>query len=131
VNGRVLVVEDNPANLELMSYLLRAAGHDVIEASSAAEAEQRARAHRLDLVVVDIELPDMTGYDLLERLRADSSCGRAPAVAVTAHAMGNDERRASAAGFVGYFVKPIDPRTFAASIARLLPAVAASGETEP
>lgn len=130
MSGRILVVEDNPANLELMSYLLRAAGHDVVEASSAAEAEQRARAHRLDLIVVDIELPDMTGYELLGRLRADS-CGIAPAVAVTAHAMANDQRRARGAGFVGYIVKPIDPRTFAAAIGDLLPTAAARSETEP
>jgi two-component system, cell cycle response regulator DivK len=131
VSGRILVVEDNPANLELMSYLLRAAGHEVVEASSATDAEQRARAHHLDLIVVDIELPDMTGYELLGRLRADSSWSPAPAVAVTAHAMANDQGRASAAGFVGYFVKPIDPRTFAAAIADLLPAPAARSETEP
>jgi CheY-like chemotaxis protein len=117
----ILAVEDNPANLELMSYLLRAVGHDVIEARTAAQAKRLAEAHSLDLLVLDIELPDGTGYELLEQLRRNPGSDAVPAVAVTAHASADDQLQAATAGFTAYLVKPIDPRTFAATIASHIP----------
>lgn len=120
--ARILAVEDTPHNLELMTYLLEAHGHTVIPANTGAQALRLARSERPDLIVLDVQLPDSNGFQIVASLRADPKLCGVTAVAVTAYAMLGDRDRALSAGFDGYLTKPIDPRTFALSIDQHLPA---------
>ena len=118
----ILIVEDNPNNLELMRYLLNAAGHDITCAETGAEGIESAVDVRPELVILDIHLPDASGYQVLTTLRKLDGVGSCPIVAVTANAMVGDRDNALAAGFDGYISKPIDPRQFASTIDTMLPA---------
>jgi CheY-like chemotaxis protein len=112
----ILVVEDTPANMALATKLLRAAGHEVLTSETAAGGIAIA-AHRLpDLVLMDLGLPDMDGWQALRELRARDSGARLRVVAFTADAMVGDRERALEAGFDGYMSKPIDFATFAKSV---------------
>lgn len=119
--ARILVIEDNPNNLELMRYLLSAAGHDVSCATTSRAGLSAATAEVPDLVIMDIQLPDASGYDVLTWMRADARLAGQVIVAVTANAMVGDRDNALAAGFDSYISKPIDPREFSATIDALLP----------
>jgi CheY-like chemotaxis protein len=122
----ILIVEDNANNLELMRYLLDAVGHDITCAESGAEGIAAAVRIRPDLVILDIHLPDASGFQVLTSLRRHDA-GACPVVAVTANAMVGDRDSALAAGFDGYLSKPIDPRQFAATIGAMLPPTSRSG----
>lgn len=111
--ARILVIEDNAANLELMSYLLRAGGHDIVTAEDGLAGLARAATPPLaDIIVCDIHLPRLDGYEIARRLKADLHLRRIPLVAVTALAMVGDKEKVLAAGFDGYIPKPINPREF-------------------
>jgi two-component system cell cycle response regulator len=123
MGARVLLVEDNEHNLQLMTYLLTAQGHVVRAASRGDEAIALAKRERPDLVVMDIQLlGPVDGYEALRRLRANPELATVPVVAVTAFAMVGDRDQALAAGFTEHLTKPIDPRSFGASIDEHLPA---------
>ena len=124
--ARILVIEDNPVNLELMTYLLEAWQHQVLVARDGAEGLALARGQRPDLIVCDIQMAGMDGYEVARRLRADPVLGRVPLVAVTAYAMVGDNERALAAGFDMHVPKPIDPAGFMAALQPLLPGSAAA-----
>jgi two-component system, cell cycle response regulator DivK len=117
----ILLVEDTPANLALADKLLRAAHHDVMTAVTAEIALDLARARLPDLVLMDLRLPDMDGWQALAALRANPATADLRIVAFTAHAMVGDEGRAMEAGFDGYLTKPIDFATFSRSVEELLP----------
>jgi CheY-like chemotaxis protein len=119
--ARVLIVEDNRDNLELARYLLQSAGHTVLAAMNGAEGVTVAQRERPDLVVSDLQMPVLDGYEMLRTMRADSRIPRMPMIAVTAFSMPGDSTRALAAGFDGYLSKPIDPETFVQSIEAFLP----------
>jgi two-component system cell cycle response regulator len=121
MGGRILVVEDNAANLELMTYLLRAFGHEPIVARDGAEGLARALAGGVDAVICDIQLPELDGYEVARRIRESAGTGAVPLIAVTAFAMVGDRERVLAAGFDGYVAKPIVPETFVAQIEGFLP----------
>lgn len=110
--ARILVADDNAANLELMLYLLRAFGHDAHGCSDGLTAYERARAEPFDLVLSDILMPGIDGYELARRLTSEPETATIPIVAVTALAMDGDRRTVEAAGFCGYISKPIDPERF-------------------
>ena len=116
----ILLVEDTPANLALASKLLSAARHDVVTAETAAEGIALAAERLPDLVLMDLGLPDMDGWQALEAIRADSRTAGLKVIAFTAHAMLGDRERALAAGFDGYMSKPIDFATFADSVGEYL-----------
>jgi two-component system cell cycle response regulator len=118
---RILVVEDNPDNLELMTYLLKAFGHTPLTAQDGVEALEVARAERPDLVICDIQLPRMNGYQVAQSLKDDPTLAHVPRVAVTALAMVGDREKVMAAGFDGYIPKPIMPEIFVAQIEKFLP----------
>jgi CheY-like chemotaxis protein len=118
--SRILVIEDNAANLELMVYLLSAFGHTVLSAVDGEQGLARALAERPDLVLCDIHMPKMDGYEVARRLKMDPDCRTIPMVAVTASAMVGDRGRVLKAGFDGYLAKPIDPETFVEQIERFL-----------
>jgi two-component system cell cycle response regulator len=109
---RVLVVEDDPDSLELMTYLFRAFGHEPLGAVSGDAALTAAASSTPDLILCDLRLPGMDGFELLTRLKADPTLRSIPVVAVTAYAMPGDRERVLSAGFSGYVSKPIDPESF-------------------
>ncbi len=117
----ILLVEDTPANRALATKLLRAAGHDVMTAETAADGVAQARDLLPDLVLMDLGLPDMGGREAMRKIRADPRTAGMRIVAFTAHAMVGDRERALAEGFDGYLSKPIEYATFAASVGALLP----------
>lgn len=115
----VLLVEDNPLNAELACALLEVEGHSVVHAPGAAEFRVRLReAPPPDIVLMDILLPESDGVALLGELRAESRYARVPAVAVTAQAVAGEIARLLAAGFDAIITKPIDTRTFVATVVR-------------
>lgn len=120
---RVLVIEDNPDNLALAVYLLRAAGHQTIEARDGAQGVRAAREALPDLIVCDLQMPVLNGFEVLQHLRVDPATRSIPVVAVTAFSMTGDRAKVEAAGFDGYLSKPIDPEHFAQQIANQLPAL--------
>ncbi|MDT4937573.1 MAG: two-component system, cell cycle response regulator [Pseudonocardiales bacterium] len=122
MSARILAVDDVSHNLELMTYLLHASGHEVFAAATGAEALRSARLYRPDLVVLDVQLPDMSGHRVLEELRADPELADIPVIAVTAYAMVGDRDHVLSTGFDGYLAKPIDPMTLGAAIDAHLPA---------
>jgi CheY-like chemotaxis protein len=117
----ILVVEDTAANLALASKLLRAAGHDVNTAVTAGGGVAKAREDPPDLVLMDLGLPDMDGWQALREIRDHPDTAHLRVVAFTADAMVGDEERVLAAGFDGYLSKPIDFATFAVSVGGFLP----------
>ena len=109
---RVLVVEDNELNLKLFCDLLRAHGYDVEPVRDGREALARASEFRPDLIVMDIQMPHVTGYDIILALQADEALAKIPVMAVTAYAGRDDEERIRAAGARAYVSKPIALRRF-------------------
>lgn len=120
--AHVLVIEDNPGSLALMSYLLGAFGHRVTTATDGVAGLEAVGRETPDLVVCDIHLPGVDGYEVARRLKADPVLGRVPLVAVSALAMVGDRERGLAAGFDGYISKPIEPGKFVAQVEAFLPA---------
>jgi two-component system, cell cycle response regulator DivK len=117
---RILVVEDNAVNLELTTALLEVAGCAVLTVETGAEGIQLAVEAQPDLIVLDVRLPDMSGYDAARRLKADPRTAWIPLMAFTAHAMRGEKERAIAAGCDAYLTKPVDTKRFHASVRRLL-----------
>ncbi|WP_428422488.1 response regulator [Methylibium sp.] len=119
--ARILVIEDNAANLELARYLLEHGGHEVLTASDGVEGLAVAQREQPNLVICDLQMPRMDGYEVLRRLRSDPAFARTPIVAVTAFSMPDDQRKVLVAGFDAYFSKPIEPENFVALIESFLP----------
>jgi CheY-like chemotaxis protein len=110
--AHILVVDDSEPELDLMTYLLRARGHEVVPASGGAEAVEIALGSMPDLILMDIQMPGMTGYEALDALRRSDRADVCPVIALTAYGVVGDREKALAAGFDGYFSKPITPATF-------------------
>lgn len=121
MTARILVIEDNPDNMELMIYLLQAFGHTPLMADDGEEGLKVARREAPDLIICDIHLPKMDGYEVLRVLKADAGLQHIPMVAVTALAMVGDREKMIAAGFDGYIAKPIVPETFITQVEAFLP----------
>ncbi len=122
---RILVVDDNAANLDLMLYLLRAFGHDAEGKPDATQGLQAARNGNFAVVLSDVLMPGMDGYEFARRFKAEPTLSLTPLVAVTALAMSADRDRISAAGFNGCITKPIEPRTFVSQVEAFLPGTSA------
>lgn len=120
MNKRVLVIEDNERNLYLVTYLLERQGFQVCSARDGTSGIERAVAERPDLVILDIQLPQMDGYEVAKALRAVHELGNTPIVAVTSYAMPGDREKALAVGCNGYLEKPIEPLSFVEEISRIL-----------
>jgi two-component system cell cycle response regulator DivK len=114
--ARVLVVEDNPANMTLATFLLESAGHVVLSARDAETGLTVARAEHPDLILMDIQLPGMDGLQATLLLKADEVTRDIPVIALTALAMKGDEERIRAAGCDGYIAKPLSYKSFLATI---------------
>lgn len=118
--ARVLIVEDNEVNLELMVYLLEAFNHLTLVARDGLEGWQIAHTELPDLILLDVHLPKLDGYELAQRLKYDPHTRLIPVVAVTALAMVGDRDKILAAGFDGYIAKPIDPETLITQVETFL-----------
>lgn len=117
----VLLVDDNPANLRLVARILeRVPEAELLAACSGGLGLELARAHHPDLVLLDINMPDMDGYKLLELIRNDSAISTIPVVAITANALPSDIEKGLAAGFADYLTKPLEINQFIAQLRRLL-----------
>jgi two-component system cell cycle response regulator DivK len=117
---RVLVVEDNELNLKLFCDLLRAHEFETEPVRDGREAVERARAFVPNLIVMDIQLPYVSGYDLILQIKADEDLGKIPIMAVTAYAGREDEDRIRAAGADAYVSKPISVARFVEEVNALL-----------
>jgi CheY-like chemotaxis protein len=116
----ILVVDDNPLNRELARDLLEMHGYEVLEASGWAECFDVLAERRPDLVLMDVQLPDMNGLEITRLLRADPKYAGLLIVAMTAHAMPEDRRKVMEAGCDGYLTKPIDTRMLPHDVAGFL-----------
>src|SRR5215210_3557330 len=118
--ARVLIVEDNPANMTLAAFLLQSVGHEVLKAVDAEAGIALARAEQPDLILMDIQLPGMDGLQATALLKSDEKTRKIPVFALTALAMKGDEERIRAAGCDGYMAKPLAYREFLVVVAAQL-----------
>jgi two-component system, cell cycle response regulator len=125
------VIEDNATNLQLMVYLLTAFGHQALEARDGGDGVQIARRETPDIVLLDIHMPRMDGYEVARQLRADAACCNIPLIAVTALAMVGDREKILASGFSGYIAKPLDPETFPMQVQGYLEAAQSADAIPP
>jgi len=121
MKAKILVIEDNAQNLYLITFMLEKNGYEVVSTGKGAEAVELAAREKPDLIVMDIQLPDIDGLEATRRIRASEADGGIPIVALTSYAMVGDKERALAAGCTGYIEKPLNPDTFMAEIERYLP----------
>jgi len=117
---KILIIEDNPENMQLIVYLLHAFGHIPIEAENGKIGLEIAQDELPDLILCDLQMPDMDGYEVIRRLKLDPKLAAVPVVAVTAYAMVGDRDKVLATGFNGYIPKPINPETFVKEIEKYL-----------
>ena len=117
---KILIIEDNPMNMELTSDLLKVVGYVVIQAETAEQGIETARAQRPDLIIMDIGLPLMDGLSAASILKSDEKTKDIPILALTSYAMKGDREKILAAGCEGYIAKPIDTRTFAEEVKAIL-----------
>ncbi len=118
----VLLIDDNRVNLEMMSYLLSAFGSIVRVAHSGAQGLAMANQASPDLIICDVLMPGIDGYEVARQLGAHPVLAAIPLVAVTALAMVDDRNKILECGFDGYISKPIDPETFVSEVATFLQA---------
>jgi len=119
--ARILIIEDNKANLELAEYLLKASGYTTLTAMDDEEGVRTARKEHPDLIICDLQMPIMDGYEVVRELKKDPLLRSIPIIAVTALSMPGDRNKVLAAGFDGYLSKPIDPETFVRTVEGFLP----------
>jgi len=110
------VVEDNEQNLYLATFLLEKNGYEVITAEDGLEAIEKAKMEKTDLILMDMQLPEMDGFEATRRIKSIPEISHIPIVAVTSYAMVGDEEKALTAGCAGYIEKPFLPETFVPEI---------------
>jgi two-component system cell cycle response regulator DivK len=118
---RILVIEDTEDNRRIIRDLLTNFGYELLEAADGVEGVALAEEHRPDLILMDIQLPVVDGYEATRRIRAIPGLARVPIIAVTSYALSGDEAKARAAGCDGYVAKPFSPRQLLAKIREFLP----------
>jgi two-component system, cell cycle response regulator DivK len=118
---RILVIEDQEDNRRILRDLLSNAGYELIEAENGEDGVAAAAANRPDLILMDIQLPLLDGYEATRRIKAQSALSAIPIIAVTSYALSGDEDKARAAGCEGYVTKPFSPRELLAKIREYLP----------
>jgi two-component system cell cycle response regulator DivK len=121
MSKRILVVEDQEDNRRILRDMLGNAGYELIEAESGEEALTAVEAQRPDLILMDIQLPVMDGYEATRRIKSNPDMKAVPIIAMTAYALAGDEAKALAAGCNGYVTKPFSPRALLAKVREYLP----------
>ena len=117
---KILVVDDNEANMYLMRFILTKGGYKVLEAKTGEASVEMAVTEKPDLIVMDIQLPGIDGTEATKQIRASKVDGKTPIIALTSYAMRGDKEKALKAGFTGYLEKPINPETFLVDIKKYL-----------
>jgi CheY-like chemotaxis protein len=117
---KILIADDKPTGRELVRTVLENSGYTVIEASDGPEALRLARESSPDLIILDLHMPEIDGFGVIQELRRDTNFAVTPVVALTASAMQGDRERAMALGFTGYITKPIRLVALRSEIERLL-----------
>ena len=120
MSKHILIVEDNELNLKLFKDLLSAHGYQTTEVTEGVKAYDTIKEKKPDLIIMDIQLPEVSGIDVTKRLKADAELKSIPVIAVTAFAMKNDEEKILNAGCEAYISKPIQIGTFLETINRFL-----------
>jgi two-component system cell cycle response regulator DivK len=121
MSRRILVVEDQEDNRRIIRDLLTAGGYELIEATAGDEGVAAAQRERPDLILMDIQLPGIDGYEATRRIKADPALKHIPVIAVTSYALSGDDQKALAAGCDGYVTKPFSPKVLLAKIREYLP----------
>jgi two-component system, cell cycle response regulator DivK len=121
MSRRILVVEDTEDNRQIMRDLLSNAGYELVEAVTGEDGVAAAARELPDLILMDIQLPVMDGYEATRRIKADPATRGIPVIAVTSYALSGDEEKARAAGCDGYVAKPFSPRQLLAKVREYLP----------
>jgi len=117
---RILIVEDNPVHTRLIEMTLRAKNYTLLKATSGEEAMDIATRERPDLILMDLNLPEMTGFEVTKKLRENPAFSHTPIIAITAYAMKGDRERVIESGCDAYLTKPIDTRELPRVIAEML-----------
>lgn len=120
MSKKVLIVEDNELNMKLFHDLLEAHGYETLQTREGLKAIDMAREHRPDLILMDIQLPEVSGLDVTKWLKSDEELSSIPVVAVTAFAMKGDEERIREGGCEGYLSKPITVTSFIETIRKFI-----------
>lgn len=121
MSKRILVVEDQDDTRRILRDLLTNAGYEIVEAVTGEEGVAMAATHRPDLILMDIQLPELDGYEATRRIKADPALRSIPIIAVTSYALSGDDVKAYEAGCAGYITKPFSPRHVLAKIREYLP----------
>jgi len=121
MSKRILVVEDHEDNRRILRDLLGNAGYQMMEAETGEAGLDAAAAERPDLILMDIQLPGLDGYEATRRLKADPALRSIPIIVVTSYALSGDDAKARAAGCDAYVTKPFSPRQLLAKIKEYLP----------
>lgn len=122
MTARILIVEDHEDNRRILRDLLTSAGFEVIEAVTGIAGVTAAEAERPDLILMDIQLPEIDGYEATRRIKSRRDLQSIPIIAVTSYALSGDDTRAFEAGCVAYITKPFSPRELLAKVREHLPA---------
>ena len=117
---RILIVEDTEDNRQILRDLLAAAGYELLEAVDGEAGVAMAARYKPDLVLMDIQLPLMDGYEATRRIKADPALAHIPVIAVTSYALSGDEAKTKAAGCNAYVAKPFSPRQLLAKVREFL-----------
>ena len=118
---KVLIIEDNAQNMYMLSYLLESENFEVIQASSGMAGITAAKKSKPDIILLDIQLPEMDGYKVATIIKEDEELKEIPIIAVTSYAMPGDREKAIESGAIGYIEKPINPDTFISQMKSFLP----------
>jgi two-component system, cell cycle response regulator DivK len=121
MSRRILVVEDQEDNRRILRDLLTSAGYEIISAENGRDAVAAAAAERPDLILMDIQLPLLDGYEATRRIKANPELKAIPIIVVTSYALSGDETKARAAGCDAYVTKPFSPRALLAKIREYVP----------
>jgi two-component system cell cycle response regulator DivK len=119
---RILVVEDQHDNRQILRDLLIPAGYELVEAWDGEAAVMKAKSERPDLILMDIQLPGIDGYEATRRIKSDPALKATPIIAITSYALSGDEEKTRAAGCDGYVAKPYSPRALLKKIREFVPA---------
>ena len=118
---KVLIIEDNEQNMYMLTYLLQSENYDVIQAYNGPDGIIAAKNDKPDIILLDIQLPEMDGYTVAVKIRENKELKKTPIIAVTSYAMPGDREKAIESGATGYIEKPINPDTFISQMESFLP----------
>jgi CheY-like chemotaxis protein len=121
MKSKVMVIEDNEQNMYMITYLLESYSYEVIQSFNGIEGIKKAKEEKPDIILLDIQLPEMDGYNITREIKKNEELKNIPIIAVTAYAMMGDKEKAIDAGAIGYIEKPIDPDTFVSQMEAFLP----------